>query len=604
MEELPAETRRQVHQALDGQNYFVDQERADWYERKTIALLPSDILRELEQHLGQIRFAELADLPFREIPPEIRDSLLDFLDESRLFSDRAQRLRLTQSGTINDLSEKVRERVAHHLGRQWLVQLRNRRPPDLPASDRETVWVFLRDRGYFTDEFKEELFAYQRLDEFDAETRHEVQTALVSQLTTNLDSQPIGDMSPELQSMVRAQLGQADYFVDGARLRHAEQSTGGNMPPDLRQAVEMVLGTHLLGEVADVPVAELPDKVRASLWRYLDQVGYFVDEGRRKQILDRRLADLAVDSYEAAISDLAERLGTAIGDSPVSDLDDELRQGLRQALEALDYFTSSDVREEVLAQPIGSLRREDLDALALEIGQSWLESWGDQRLADLPDADQVAVLAHLQARDWFLDRESLDRLLDNPVRDLEAGVRQDLLDLLQRQQVEHLRQQPLVDMDRGLRRAVHEILLEQGLALEESEMRSFRRQQLSDLAADVYEDLLRDVGEDVVSEWTSSRFQNLDQDQEALLSAYLGRMILGRGERRVLLHTISRLWIDYLTDIEDLRRGIGLEAYGQRDPLIEYKRRAFELFEELGDNIRRTTIRILFRQPPEVLGSQ
>jgi preprotein translocase subunit SecA len=56
-----------------------------------------------------------------------------------------------------------------------------------------------------------------------------------------------------------------------------------------------------------------------------------------------------------------------------------------------------------------------------------------------------------------------------------------------------------------------------------------------------------------------------------------------------------------LTDIEDLRRGIGLEAYGQRDPLIEYKRRAFELFEELGDNIRRTTIRILFRQPPEVL---
>jgi preprotein translocase subunit SecA len=78
-------------------------------------------------------------------------------------------------------------------------------------------------------------------------------------------------------------------------------------------------------------------------------------------------------------------------------------------------------------------------------------------------------------------------------------------------------------------------------------------------------------------------------------------MILGRVERRVLLHTISRLWIDYLTDIEDLRRGIGLEAYGQRDPLVEYKRRAFELFEELGDNIRRTTIRILFRQPPEVL---
>ncbi len=78
---------------------------------------------------------------------------------------------------------------------------------------------------------------------------------------------------------------------------------------------------------------------------------------------------------------------------------------------------------------------------------------------------------------------------------------------------------------------------------------------------------------------------------------------MGRIERRVLLHTISRLWIDYLTDIEDLRRGIGLEAYGQRDPLVEYKRRAFELFEELSDNIRRTVVRSLFRQPPEPLAA-
>ena len=78
---------------------------------------------------------------------------------------------------------------------------------------------------------------------------------------------------------------------------------------------------------------------------------------------------------------------------------------------------------------------------------------------------------------------------------------------------------------------------------------------------------------------------------------------MSRIERQVLLYTISRLWIDYLTDIEDLRRGIGLEAYGQRDPLVEYKRRAFELFEELGDNIRRTVVRSLFQQPPAPLAA-
>ena len=344
MEDLPAETRRRVHQVLDEQNYFVDEERADWYERKTIAQLPSDILRDLEQHLGQIRFTELAALPFRDIPPEIRDGLLDFLDESSLFSDRAQRLRLVQNGTIGELPDKAHEPVAHHLGRQWLVQLRNRRPPDLAASDREAVWVFLRDRGYFADEFKEELFTYQRLDEFDAETRQKVQTALVGQLTNELDSQPVGDMSPELQSMVRGQLRRVDYFVDGALLRQVEQSPSANLPPDLRLAVETALGMYLLDKIADVPVAQLPDELRASLWRYLDRIGYFVDEKRRKQFLDRRLVDLTSESYKAVIDDLAERMRADIGDSPVSDLDDDLRQGLRESLEALEYFASADVR--------------------------------------------------------------------------------------------------------------------------------------------------------------------------------------------------------------------------------------------------------------------
>ncbi len=603
MEELPAETRRRVHRTLDEQNYFVDEERAEWYERKTLAQLPSEILRDLEQHLGEIRYAELDGVAFREIPSETRDGLLDFLDRSRLFSDRAQRLRLVQGGTIGKLSEKARSPITQHFGRQWLVQLRNRRPPDLAPDDRETVWAFLRDRGYFADEFKEELFAYQRLDEFDAETRTRVETALVVQLNAELDAQPFGAMSPELRSMIRGQLREADYFVDAELLRQVEESRSANLPADLRRAVETALGTQLLDKVDDAPVAGLPAEMRASLWRYLDQVGYFVDEERRKRFMDRRLADLASESYEAVISDVAQQMRAEIGNSPVSDLEDDLRQGLRQALEELEYFTSADVRERVLSQPIGRLRREDLDALALELGLGWLESQREQALADLPKTDQEAIMAHLQAGDWFLDPQSLDRLLANPVGDLEAGVRQDLVDLLQRDQVEQLAQQPLASMDRELRRTVHQILLKQGLALEDRQMRSFRRQQLSGLAADVYGGLLREIGEEAISAWAATRFGSLDQEQQAVLSAYLGRMILGRSERRVLLHTISRLWIDYLTDIEDLRRGIGLEAYGQRDPLVEYKRRAFELFEELGDNIRRTTIRILFRQPPEVLSS-
>ncbi|MEJ2207417.1 MAG: hypothetical protein P8129_00065 [Anaerolineae bacterium] len=132
-------------------------------------------------------------------------------------------------------------------------------------------------------------------------------------------------------------------------------------------------------------------------------------------------------------------------------------------------------------------------------------------------------------------------------------------------------------------------------------MRPLRHQALEELERAVYDDLLREMGRGAIAGWGSQHFQELPAEEQSLLASYLGRRIMARIERRVLLHTISRQWIDYLTDIEDLRRGIGLEAYGQRDPLVEYKRRAFELFEELSKNIRRTVVRSLFRQAPEPL---
>jgi preprotein translocase subunit SecA len=141
-----------------------------------------------------------------------------------------------------------------------------------------------------------------------------------------------------------------------------------------------------------------------------------------------------------------------------------------------------------------------------------------------------------------------------------------------------------------------------GFELQDHQARSLQRQKVGELDETVYSDLSWHLGAQTAADWVSTSFQDLDQEKQTLVAAYLGRRIMARIEQRVLLHTISRLWIDYLTDIEDLRRGIGLEAYGQRDPLIEYKRRAFELFAELGDNIRRTVVRSLFQQAPEPLG--
>jgi preprotein translocase subunit SecA len=57
-----------------------------------------------------------------------------------------------------------------------------------------------------------------------------------------------------------------------------------------------------------------------------------------------------------------------------------------------------------------------------------------------------------------------------------------------------------------------------------------------------------------------------------------------------MLSVIDRLWIQHLTAIDDLREGIGLRAYGQRDPLIEYKVEAARMFDELQEAIRNEVV--------------
>ena len=65
-------------------------------------------------------------------------------------------------------------------------------------------------------------------------------------------------------------------------------------------------------------------------------------------------------------------------------------------------------------------------------------------------------------------------------------------------------------------------------------------------------------------------------------------------ERVVLLKTIDRKWMDHIDDMEILREGIGLQAYGQRDPLVEYKMAGFEMFDDMTASIQEETIQMLF----------
>ncbi len=65
-------------------------------------------------------------------------------------------------------------------------------------------------------------------------------------------------------------------------------------------------------------------------------------------------------------------------------------------------------------------------------------------------------------------------------------------------------------------------------------------------------------------------------------------------ERVVLLKVIDRKWTDHIDDMEQLRQGIGLQAYGQRDPKVEYKMSAFDMFDSMTNSIQQDTIRLLY----------
>jgi preprotein translocase subunit SecA len=76
--------------------------------------------------------------------------------------------------------------------------------------------------------------------------------------------------------------------------------------------------------------------------------------------------------------------------------------------------------------------------------------------------------------------------------------------------------------------------------------------------------------------------------------ALVGEEVMRETERFIMLHVIDTQWKDHLLSMDHLKEGIGLRGYGQKDPLVEYKKESFHLFNALMDRIEDETVRYLF----------
>ena len=82
--------------------------------------------------------------------------------------------------------------------------------------------------------------------------------------------------------------------------------------------------------------------------------------------------------------------------------------------------------------------------------------------------------------------------------------------------------------------------------------------------------------------------------------AEVGSEVMRELERQVLLSVLDRKWREHLYEMDYLREGIGLRAYSQRDPLVEYQREGFDMFNAMKEGIREETVGFLFNLEVQV----
>ena len=127
---------------------------------------------------------------------------------------------------------------------------------------------------------------------------------------------------------------------------------------------------------------------------------------------------------------------------------------------------------------------------------------------------------------------------------------------------------------------------------------------MGQLDAALQQSLRVEIGESTFASLQDARPDDLSAELRNAVEKLLGRRVQNQIYRHILLSVISELWVDYLTRVDALRVSVGLEAYAQRDPLVQYKGQASELFKNLLSDIRGGVISRMFLFQPRRPGAQ
>ncbi len=373
-----------------------------------------------------------------------------------------------------------------------------------------------------------------------------------------------------MEGMLRERLEALDTFLEGLNLAEEEEGVG-NRPRSPRELVDELSG------LLHMPVRLTPEQQRAlrspSDRRMVEELAGEL----------RAQVETAVTSQSAArvIGAMERRLEEPLDLNPAQMVLEDWDELAERLLEAVQDLLDKR-RQRLIDAESGQITRELESALARYQSPLSPQAWLNLLLA-MPQGSRATFDRRTHRRVW--QRTSrltyiyyAGRLIDDlsPEEVTEAVLA-------------HLEQaQAVIRSHWG--------------AVEWERLAAARP---ADLDEQTQNGLRLALGEEKFTRVAYLPLQDLSPDDIAIVKDELGRRALTEVYRPLLLSVITDLWVDYLTQMEALRVSIGLEAYAQRDPLVQYKTRASELFQELFSNMRLGVVNRMFTfRPRGAAGAQ
>jgi len=209
-----------------------------------------------------------------------------------------------------------------------------------------------------------------------------------------------------------------------------------------------------------------------------------------------------------------------------------------------------------------------------------------------------------------LENRLVSRAIENAQKQIEGqnfSIRKHLLEYddvmnKQRQHIYTLRRDILFGKDfmeyiqeliRDLYEEVFSFYIDENKESEHWDIEAFQKEILLQFGLDLRQesaDALRDSPPLLLKEKVLDQIRFIYREKEALVGAAQMREL----ERMILLQVIDSQWKDHLLNVDHLKEGIGLRGYAQKDPLIEYKKESYQMYEALLNRIDEEVLRFLF----------